>query len=173
MKNWNVALFALAAFASVLTGCAKKSTEQASINGTGFDSMSSTDELAQLPQNSTASQQASVEALPVETSPITQGVPPIAGPTSNNVSGLSNNPPGEDAGSSTREQQIQTALKNAGLYQGAVDGKIGPGTKRAIIAFQTAHHLKADGKVGTKTWAALEPYLLGVPQSVSATNVDQ
>ena len=29
-------------------------------------------------------------------------------------------------------QDIQQALKNAGLYNGSVDGKIGPGTKKAI-----------------------------------------
>ena len=176
MKNWKATLFVLTGFALVVTGCAKKSTEQASINGTGFDSISSTEELAQLPQNSTVSQQSSVEILPIEASPITQGVPPIAGPTSNNASqaafsALSG--AATDTGGLTQEQRIQTALKNAGLYQGAIDGKIGPGSKRAIQEFQTANNLKADGKVGPKTWAALEPYLLGVPQSTSTTSADQ
>ena len=54
---------------------------------------------------------------------------------------------------------IQTALKNAGLYNGAIDGKIGPKTKNAIEEFQKANGLKADGKVGTKTWAALSRHL--------------
>ena len=175
MKNWKAAFFVLAGFALIATGCAKKSTEQASINGTGFDSISSTEELAQLPQNSTASQQASVEVLPIETSPITQGVPPIAGPTSNSASQTAFNTVSGavDTGTLTHEQKIQTALKNAGLYQGAIDGKIGPGSKRAIQAFQSANNLKADGKVGPKTWAALEQYLLGVPQSTSTTSADQ
>ncbi len=175
MKNLKVSAFVLMGFTLVLTGCAKKSTEQASINGTGFDSVSSnSEELAQLSQNSTTSQQASVEVLPIETSPITQGVPPIAGPMASTASkAFSVDAASTEIGSLNQEQKIQTALTNAGLYQGAIDGKIGPGSKRAIMKFQTANNLKADGKVGPKTWAALEPYLLGAPQPTSTTNVDQ
>ena len=56
-------------------------------------------------------------------------------------------------------KEIQSALKNAGLYAGEVDGKIGPKTKAAIEEFQKANNLKPDGKVGTKTWASLSKYL--------------
>lgn len=56
-------------------------------------------------------------------------------------------------------KQIQTALKNAGYYQGAVDGKIGKGTREAIKAFQSANNLSSDGKVGKKTWVVLKNYL--------------
>jgi len=62
---------------------------------------------------------------------------------------------------------IQQALKNAGLYDGKVDGNIGPRTKKAIEAFQTQNGLKADGKVGRKTWKALSVYL---NKSVEVTN---
>ena len=55
--------------------------------------------------------------------------------------------------------EIQTALKNAGLYTGNVDGKVGPLTKKAIEEFQKANGLKADGKVGSQTWGALGKYL--------------
>ena len=55
-------------------------------------------------------------------------------------------------------KQIQTALKNAGYYMDAIDGKIGAKTKEAIIAFQTDHGLKVDGKVGAMTWAKLKEY---------------
>jgi peptidoglycan hydrolase-like protein with peptidoglycan-binding domain len=61
--------------------------------------------------------------------------------------------------------EIQTALKNAGLYEGNVDGKVGPKTKAAIEEFQKANGLTADGKVGPKTWQALVKYL---NQAVSA-----
>ena len=57
---------------------------------------------------------------------------------------------------STRE--IQQALKNAGFYQGAVDGKTGPMTKSAVKEFQRIHGLKADGVVGKQTWAKLRSY---------------
>jgi len=56
-------------------------------------------------------------------------------------------------------EKIQRALKSAGVYTGQVDGKIGPGTKEAIIEFQKSHGLKADGVLGKKTWEALKTYL--------------
>lgn len=56
-------------------------------------------------------------------------------------------------------QEIQTALKNAGFYTGEIDGKIGPLTRRAIEEFQKANNLKVDGKVGQKTWAVLSSHL--------------
>ncbi len=59
-----------------------------------------------------------------------------------------------------RNKDIQRALKNANFYTGAIDGKIGPKTKKAIEEFQKAKGLKADGKVGPKTWAELEKYLI-------------
>jgi len=65
--------------------------------------------------------------------------------------------------------EIQTALKNAGFYTAAVDGKIGPITKKAIEEFQKANNLKVDGKVGLKTWAALEKYLNPAPVSAAPT----
>jgi len=55
--------------------------------------------------------------------------------------------------------EIQTALKNAGYYEGSVDGKIGPQTKKAVEDFQKANGLKVDGKVGPMTWSALGKYL--------------
>ena len=56
-------------------------------------------------------------------------------------------------------RQVQTALKNAGYYDGNVDGKVGPRTKKAIADFQKAKNLKADGIIGKGTWAQLETYL--------------
>lgn len=58
-----------------------------------------------------------------------------------------------------RAMDIQRALKNAGFYEGAIDGKIGPKTKAAIEAFQKAKGLVVDGKVGPKTWLELSKYL--------------
>jgi len=56
-------------------------------------------------------------------------------------------------------KQIQTALKNAGYYQGVVDGKMGKKTRRAVRAFQKANNLPADGRVGKNTWIVLKDYL--------------
>ncbi|MCU0666467.1 MAG: peptidoglycan-binding protein [Candidatus Omnitrophica bacterium] len=63
-------------------------------------------------------------------------------------------------------QEIQAALKNAGFYTGNIDGKLGPMSKKAIEAFQKANNLKADGKVGPKTWEVLSTYLNPPEQQV-------
>ena len=55
--------------------------------------------------------------------------------------------------------QVQLALKNAGFYNGTVDGKIGERTKKAIADFQKAHNLNPDGIIGRKTWEELKAYL--------------
>lgn len=52
-------------------------------------------------------------------------------------------------------RQIQTRLKAWGYYNGAVDGIFGTATKNAVIKFQKANGLKADGIVGSKTLAAI------------------
>ena len=57
------------------------------------------------------------------------------------------------------DTEVQTALKNANFYDGEIDGKVGPKTKKAIEEFQKANNLKADGKVGPKTWALLNAHL--------------
>ncbi len=51
---------------------------------------------------------------------------------------------------------IQQALKNAGLYGGEIDGKIGPKTMKAIEDFQAKNNLKVDGVVGPATWEKLK-----------------
>jgi murein L,D-transpeptidase YcbB/YkuD len=56
-------------------------------------------------------------------------------------------------------EKIQRALKAAGVYTGPIDGKIGTGTKEAIVEFQKSHGLKADGVLGKKTWEELKTYL--------------
>jgi len=56
-------------------------------------------------------------------------------------------------------KQIQVALKNAGYEPGSIDGKMGKQTRDAVIAFQKAHNLPANGKVGRKTWNLLKEYL--------------
>lgn len=56
---------------------------------------------------------------------------------------------------------IQRALKNAGYYQGAIDGKVGSGTKQAIRNFQRDNGLSADGVCGRQTWSLLKGFLEG------------
>ncbi len=56
-------------------------------------------------------------------------------------------------------REIQVALKTAGYYTGSVDGKMGSQTLEAVQAFQRSKGLTPDGKVGSKTAAALAKHL--------------
>lgn len=55
----------------------------------------------------------------------------------------------------TEVRQLQQRLKDLGYYTGSVDGDFGTGTENAVIAFQKANGLTADGKAGTRTLAKL------------------
>jgi len=56
-------------------------------------------------------------------------------------------------------KQTQRALAAAGFYKGAVDGKGGSQTKKAVKEFQQARGLKSDGVIGPATSEALSRYL--------------
>lgn len=54
--------------------------------------------------------------------------------------------------------EVQIALRNAGYYKGAIDGKAGSGTKAAIRSFQKDSGLTQDGIIGNQTWSKLKKY---------------
>lgn len=92
------------------------------------------------------------QSIPAEAEVKTQGAAPqVAGEREESVGPLEFLPPSE--------KEIQQALTNAGLYDGGIDGKIGPKTEKAVEEFQTKNNLKVDGKVGAKTWAKLKEHL--------------
>lgn len=70
-------------------------------------------------------------------------------------------------------KKIQARLKQLGHYRGPVDGDFGPGTERAVKAFQRAQDLTADGKVGKKSWDRLfaEPETSSVAAATPAPPV--
>jgi hypothetical protein len=51
--------------------------------------------------------------------------------------------------------KLQRQLKERGFDPGMFDGKFGPGTEAAVIAFQQSEGLSADGIAGPRTLAAL------------------
>lgn len=58
---------------------------------------------------------------------------------------------------STNTQAVTNAqtMLNAAGFPVTVDGDFGTKTETAVIAFQQAHGLVADGKIGSKTWRVL------------------
>ncbi len=55
--------------------------------------------------------------------------------------------------------RLQQDLTQLGYYSGAIDGDFGPGTKQAVINFQQARGLIADGIVGPNTWSEINKLL--------------
>ncbi len=55
--------------------------------------------------------------------------------------------------------RVQELLTRAGHDIGAVDGKFGPKTQKAVEEFQKAHQLKVDGKIGYNTMKAMALYI--------------
>jgi hypothetical protein len=64
-----------------------------------------------------------------------------------------------DSGEEVR--QVQAALVKLGYSTGGVDGKFGPATAEAVLAFQKASGLKEDGIVGPATLSAMSAALSG------------
>ena len=137
----------------------------------GFSGCGGKQETGELtPQDETATstiELTSLEATSQTATDPTSGVTVVSTTTKPAVASVSTSstfaaPP---QGSVEKAKTIQLALKQAGYYGGNVDGKVGPVTQKAIEDFQRAKGLKADGKVGPRTWAELAKYLPEEKQS--------
>jgi len=62
---------------------------------------------------------------------------------------------GSQEGSDFRIAQIQHALKNFGYDPGAIDGRLGKNTRKAIKEFQIAREISPTGKVDSRTYFEL------------------
>jgi peptidoglycan hydrolase-like protein with peptidoglycan-binding domain len=142
MKN-SVLLLAVVFLVTSFIGCGKKKDETASmegLNGVISENVISVTDTGAEGVAVVVDNAENAAALPAGEMAAVAEAEPLAKPTA---------------------KQIQQALKNAGFYNGKVDGDIGPRTKKAIEAFQSANNLKADGKVGARTWKALSVHLNG------------
>ena len=132
----------------IAAGCSKKTEEMTGVSGLGLEGESK-DEITQ-----------------TITSPEAEQPPVVSQPQPIQVEAkIEQNMQAVPLASDEieRNKQIQTALKNANLYFGEIDGKIGVLTRKAIEEFQKASGLQVDGKVGPKTWAVLSQYLNPAP----------
>lgn len=66
---------------------------------------------------------------------------------------LKHNSQGEDV------KSVQEILTQLGFNPGPIDGRFGDKTERAVVLFQEANNLYADGIVGPTTWQALRQAL--------------
>ena len=60
-------------------------------------------------------------------------------------------PPLHNGSQGEKVWKLQEALRSLGYYQGEVDGQFGNGTREAVLAFQKANGLDADGLAGEET----------------------
>lgn len=70
----------------------------------------------------------------------------------------------------SRVTELQTNLKTLGYYTGTLDGKFGAGTKRAVVAFQSANNLTPDGLAGAQTLALLKTLAANAGGSSSSSS---
>lgn len=134
---------ALIAVVFVATGCAKTTSTKKRVNALEAQVGVLTDEITRLDQQ-----------LQETRGAMGTGASTYAGGRSVEATNIYRTPSGFELPS----RDIQSALKSAGYYQGSVDGKIGPGTKDAVKAFQRDHGLSPDGVVGRQTWEKLKTY---------------
>jgi peptidoglycan hydrolase-like protein with peptidoglycan-binding domain len=63
--------------------------------------------------------------------------------------------------SSTDIRQAQTQLRTDHLYQGRIDGRIGPATRTAIRRFQQQNHLPVTARLDSRTMSSLSGGTMG------------
>ena len=154
-----LATFAILASAVIFSGCAGKKNQN-QINTLQAQVGAITDELVRLDQ----SLQETRSAIQAEES-LQSNLQGQLGASSSRlrslreeesvIKGIYRTPSGFELPSIN----IQKALKNAGYYQGNLDGKIGPMTRDAVKAFQRDNGMEADGVVGRTTWNRLKAHL--------------
>lgn len=72
--------------------------------------------------------------------------------------------------SGSRVTELQQNLKKLGYYSSSIDGKFGAGTQRAVVAFQKANGLTADGLAGSKTLELIAQKASGSTSSGSTSS---
>jgi len=55
-------------------------------------------------------------------------------------------------------ERLQEALRDLGLFSGAIDGVYSPEVRAAVVEFQHQNSIKTDGLAGPNTLRALDLY---------------
>lgn len=152
-----IACFVVALTAvSVIAGCGKKSEEYTELPPEQI----LTGNIILAPQQSTAEVQNLTQTMTLPAGQAPAAV--LQEPTTLELTSTAPEKP--------TDKDIQTALKNAGLYNGPIDGNIGPKSQKAIKVFQEQNGLTVDGKVGPRTWKKLSSYLYSAPAESGVAN---
>ena len=149
-RNTFLGLLAILLLAS---GCAPKKQTTRQINNLQAQVGAISDEVARLDQ-ALQETRAAIQSEENRRQELRSGVG-ASSSASTEASGVYRTPSGFELPS----KQIQQALKNAGYYQGEIDGKIGSRSREAVKRFQSDNGLNADGVVGRQTWEKLKTYL--------------
>ncbi|HXV28383.1 MAG TPA: peptidoglycan-binding protein [bacterium] len=153
-KTLHLSFFALLGGLLIFSGCATKKTKK-DISALQSQVGALTDELTRLDQ-SLQETRASIQEQQNKISSLESRRGSGSARSDASVSaGIYRTPSGFELPA----RNIQQALKNAGYYQGSIDGKVGSQTRGAIQAFQRDNGLGTDGVVGRQTWSKLKVYL--------------
>ena len=63
------------------------------------------------------------------------------------------------------QKAVQQALHDKRYYAGAIDGRVGPKTRAAVLKFRAANHIRAHGDAAFVLDAPLVKALFGLPDS--------
>jgi len=159
-KSIHLGVFAVLGVLMMFTGCASKKQTSKQFNalqqqvGTLNDQLSRLDQSLQETRSSIQAEQNRVAELESQLRTSKGRISSLREEEAV-IQGIYRTPSGFELPS----LHIQQALKNAGYYKGALDGKIGSNTRESIKAFQGDNGMSADGVVGRQTWAKLKTYL--------------
>lgn len=156
-------MVALLALGLVMTGCAgsKKTKQELNLLKTQVGGL--TTEVSRISEDSKFTQEA-LKEQEEKRAELEDQIAALQGKIGGRASGGVSTAAGvyrTPSGFELRATQLQTALKNAGYYDGGVDGKVGSGTIDAIRRFQADNGLDADGVCGRKTWSKLKSFAEG------------